>query len=184
MGIKIYTNGSCSGNPGPGGWAYIIVRDNRPDTGNDIQFWSSGLTNKEVKVITENCGAETDTTNNRMELIAAKAALEALGELKLPAGPVVVYTDSQYVQKGMSLWKKAWKRNGWRTGDLKPLKNRELWERLDELAVNFTIDWQWVKEYPGNEYCERCDLLTRRAIARLQGEENSEAIGSQRYLPF
>ncbi|MDR1108668.1 MAG: ribonuclease HI [Spirochaetaceae bacterium] len=184
MGIKIYTDGSCSGNPGPGGWSFIILRDNRPDTGGNLQFWSSGFTNDEVELIIEKSGAEAETTNNRMELIAAKAALEVLSELDPPpSGTVSAFTDSQYVQKGMSLWMKAWKRNGWRTGELKPLKNRDLWERLDELAAKFVIDWYWIKEYEGNEYNERCDYLTRRAIALLQGG-NSEGPGVQRYLPF
>jgi ribonuclease HI len=185
MGIKIYTDGGCSGNPGPGGWAYMIVRDNSPNKKNGGRLQEpSWVTKEEAEIITENYGAEFDTTNNRMELTAALAALEALSNLKLPSQDVTVFTDSQYVQKGMSAWIKSWKRNGWRTGERKPVKNRDLWERLDELAANFLINWQWVKGHAGNKYNERCDQMTKRAVASLLGEKGGRGGGSQRYLSF
>jgi ribonuclease HI len=187
MGIKIYTDGGCSGNPGPGGWAYLIIRDNMPDnkTGAHLQakpLWAKGR--REEEIIAENYGAEVDTTNNRMELTAALEALEALAKLKRPSRVVTVFTDSQYVQKGMNLWIKSWKRNGWRTGDRKPVKNRDLWEQLDELAAQFLIEWFWVRGHAGNEYNERCDRMTQQAIAFLRDERGSRGIGGQRYLAF
>jgi ribonuclease HI len=183
MGIKIYTDGGCSGNPGPGGWAYIILRDNSPDRnpGGRFQDRSPWVTKEEVEIIAEDCGAEFDTTNNRMELTAALAGLQAFSRLKLPSRELTVFTDSQYVQKGMSLWLASWKRNSWRTGDRKPVKNRDLWERLDGLAANFLIGWQWVKGHAGNKYNERCDQLTRQAIASILGKGVG---GNQRYLSF
>ncbi|MDR2029488.1 MAG: ribonuclease HI [Treponema sp.] len=186
MGIKIYTDGGCSGNPGPGGWAYIIVRDNSPDTrtGDGLPIKSAWDTKGEDEIIAENYGGELDTTNNRMELTAAIAALEALSKLKLPAEAIAVFTDSQYVQKGMSVWIKSWKRNSWRTGDRKPVRNRDLWERLDEAALNFPVDWQWIKGHAGNEYNERCDRMTQRAISFLQGQGIGGTIGGQRYFSF
>ncbi|MDR0688984.1 MAG: ribonuclease HI [Spirochaetaceae bacterium] len=185
MGIKIYTDGGCSGNPGPGGWAYMIIRGNSPNKENRSRLQTSPRTTKEEgEIITENYGAEFDTTNNRMELTAALESLKALSTLRLPPQDVTVFTDSQYVQKGMSAWIKSWKRNGWRTGERKPVKNRDLWERLDELAANFLIDWQWVKGHAGNRYNERCDQMTRRAVASLLGEKGGGRGGSQRYLSF
>ncbi|MDR3167767.1 MAG: ribonuclease HI [Treponema sp.] len=186
MGIKIYTDGGCSGNPGPGGWAYMIIRDNSPNrkSGSHPQDKPSRSKKEEAEIIAENYGAELDTTNNRMELTAAMAALEALSKIKLPSPEVTVFTDSQYVQKGMSAWIKSWKRNGWRTGDRKPVKNRDLWEQLDKLAVNFLIDWQWVKGHAGNEYNERCDQMTKRAVASLLGKEGGGRLGNQCYLSF
>ncbi|MDR2759998.1 MAG: ribonuclease HI [Spirochaetaceae bacterium] len=187
MGIKIYTDGGCSGNPGPGGWAYIIIRDTSPDTGAGGGLpirppWSAGR--GEDETIAENYGGELNTTNNRMELTAVIAALEAFAKLELPAEAVTVFTDSQYVQKGMILWIKSWKRNGWRTSDRKPVRNRDLWEQLDEMALNFPIDWQWVKGHAGNEYNERCDRMTQQAISFLQGRGAGGNIGGQRYFSF
>jgi ribonuclease HI len=144
---EIYTDGGCSGNPGPGGWAYVIL-----DAG---------------RVITEKWGAEKTTTNNRMELQAAVSALQALAGLNTPIEAVTVYTDSQYVQKGISGWIQTWKRNGWRTKDRKPVKNQELWLQLDGLASRFKISWQWVQGHAGNEFNERCDSMTQTAIASL-----------------
>jgi ribonuclease HI len=119
-------------------------------------------------LICEKWGAEQNTTNNRMELYAAVAALEALTEQKLSPESVTVYTDSQYVQKGMTDWINVWKRNGWRTSDRKPVKNQELWLRLDELAPKFAVKWQWVRGHAGNEFNERCDRMTQEAIASLK----------------
>jgi ribonuclease HI len=187
MGITIYTDGGCSGNPGPGGWAYIIIRDNLPanKTAGVPQVRPSwARKTQEEEIIAENYGAEVDTTNNRMELTAVLEALEALSKLQLPSQELTVFTDSQYVQKGMSAWIKTWKRNDWRTGDRKPVKNQDLWEHLDELASQFIIEWLWVRGHAGNEYNERCDRMTQQAIAFLRGERGYRGIGGQRYLDF
>jgi ribonuclease HI len=142
--IEIYTDGGCSGNPGPGGWAYVIIKD-------EVLF-------------AEKWGAEKLTTNNRMELQAVIAALEALS----PEGEkITVYTDSQYVQKGITLWLADWKKKGWKTSDKKPVKNQDLWQRLETLAGLFHVNWVWVKGHAGNKYNERCDELTRIAIVSL-----------------
>jgi len=146
--ILVFTDGGCSGNPGPGGWAYVIVAD--------------GLTR-------ERWGAEPVTTNNRMELSAVIAALETvLAETALAGRPLTVYTDSQYVQKGISAWIASWKRNGWRTSGKDPVKNKDLWQTLDVLAGKVQAEWRWVKGHAGNEYNERCDALTQEAIASLR----------------
>jgi ribonuclease HI len=126
------------------------------------------------KVIREKWGAEPNTTNNRMELYAAVAALEALTKQKLSPESVTVYTDSQYVQKGMTDWINGWKQNGWRTSDRKPVKNQELWLRLDELAPKFAVKWQWVRGHTGNEFNERCDQMTQEAIASLKRKRYKE----------
>ncbi|MDR0720263.1 MAG: ribonuclease HI [Treponema sp.] len=152
MQMRIYTDGGCSGNPGPGGWAYVIIAE------------KAG----KARIIAEDWGAEKETTNNRMELNAAVAALERAAQLPGSQKKIWVFTDSQYVQKGMSLWIHSWKRNAWRTSDRKPVKNQELWRRLDELADLFPIQWEWVKGHAGNEYNERCDRMTRMAVASLE----------------
>ncbi|MDR2519111.1 MAG: ribonuclease HI [Spirochaetaceae bacterium] len=154
MGLLIYTDGGCSGNPGPGGWAYIIIQ---------------GGSAKETKetVVAEQWGAEQDTTNNRMELQAVIAALEALIHLDESYGFVTVYTDSQYVQKGISMWIHQWKKKNWKTSDNKPVKNVDLWQRLDELSSTFLLSWEWVKGHAGNRFNERCDRMTQEAIASL-----------------
>jgi ribonuclease HI len=172
MSIKIYTDGGCSGNPGPGGWAYVIVRDGTGDTGG------------EPEILAERYGGEPHTTNNRMELTAAVSALMSLPSLKLPSRHITVLTDSQYVQKGMSLWIKAWKQNAWRTNDRKPVKNRDLWEQLDKFSADFLIRWEWIKGHAGNEFNERCDQMTQRAIADLSGGPPAGEEGEQKYLPF
>jgi ribonuclease HI len=118
-------------------------------------------------IIAEKWGAAKNTTNNRMELSAAIAALEALSELNVNSRQITVYTDSQYVHQGISVWIHAWKKNGWRTSEKKPVKNKELWERLDKLAEEYSLTWQWVKGHAGNEFNERCDRMTHRAIASL-----------------
>jgi ribonuclease HI len=154
MAIKIYTDGGCSGNPGPGGWAYIILQD----------------TFQGPQVLKEKSGAEQDTTNNRMEMSAVISALEALVKLTRKGDigrKLTVYTDSQYVQKGMTEWLAAWKKNGWRTSEKKPVKNQDLWQRLDSLSADFSINWKWVKGHAGNKYNERCDKMTGEAIASL-----------------
>ena len=139
--ITIYTDGGCSGNPGPGGWAYVILQDN-----------------KEIM----RSGPEKETTNNRMELTAV---IMALSDLKAKTGvlsdPVEVHTDSQYVQKGISQWIINWKKNGWKTAAKKPVKNKDLWQQLDLLNSDFTIQWKWVKGHAGNKYNEICDELVK-----------------------
>ena len=158
--IHIYTDGGCSGNPGPGGWAYVIIRaENSLNEG-------GGTGNSAL--LAENWGAEKSTTNNRMELRAVIAALEVLPQLRADAEKVTVYTDSQYVQKGMTAWIKDWKKRGWKTSGKDPVKNQDLWQRLDGLAAGFSLSWAWVKGHAGNEYNEHCDNLTQKAIASLQ----------------
>ena len=147
---KIYTDGGCSGNPGPGGWAYVIIMN----------------TFQGDQIVAQNKGSKKDTTNNKMELTAV---IEALRELKKNGASqkVSVYTDSQYVQKGISEWIINWKRNSWKTSDKKPVKNQELWVELDSLASEFSINWEWVKGHAGNEYNEMCDKMTQEAIASV-----------------
>ncbi len=148
-GVLVFTDGGCSGNPGPGGWAYVIV----DASGRDVA---------------EKWGAEAATTNNRMELSAAVAALRAvLADPALRGKRVTLYTDSQYVQKGISTWIHGWKRNGWRTSAKEPVKNQDLWQALDELASRLTMEWRWVKGHAGHEYNERCDRMTQEAISSL-----------------
>ncbi|MBP7003455.1 ribonuclease HI [Amaricoccus sp.] len=140
-----YTDGACSGNPGPGGWGAILVaRDG-----------------ERVLKERELSGGEAATTNNRMELMAAIAALEALGR---PARLTVV-TDSAYLRDGVTRWIHAWKARGWRTADGKPVKNEDLWRRLDAAAARHEIDWAWVKGHAGHPENERADALARAGMA-------------------
>ncbi|MDB6042339.1 MAG: ribonuclease [Gammaproteobacteria bacterium] len=141
--VEIYTDGACRGNPGPGGWAALL---------------SFGEIEKEL------AGAEVLTTNNRMELTAVIRALEAL---KKPSA-VRVLTDSEYVRKGITEWVKGWKARDWKTSDRKPVKNRDLWERLDELAAGHQIQWQWVKGHSGVPGNERVDRLANEAIDAMR----------------
>jgi ribonuclease HI len=171
MHLSIYTDGGCSGNPGPGGWAYAIVSSNGKGKGKTLAPLPGMLFPQENlpgKLILEKWGGERVTTNNRMELLAAVLALEALIDLALSPESVTVYTDSQYVQKGMVLWINSWKRNGWRTSERKPVKNQELWLRLDELGAMFGVAWQWVRGHAGNEFNERCDQMARMAMAKFK----------------
>ena len=137
--VVIHTDGACSGNPGPGGWGVIL---------------QSGQRRKELK------GGEELTTNNRMELMAVIRALEAL---KRPS-QVRVYTDSQYVQKGISEWVHKWKRNGWKTAGKEPVKNADLWKELDELRGRHEVEWHWVKGHAGHPENERADALANKGI--------------------
>ena len=137
--VAIWTDGACSGNPGPGGWGAIL------------QF---GETTKDLS------GGEADTTNNRMELTAAIQALESLKR----ACHVDVYTDSNYVRGGITGWLNGWKRNGWKTADKKPVKNVELWQRLDDAAKRHEIVWHWVKGHAGDPMNERADELARAGM--------------------
>ena len=138
--VIIYTDGACSGNPGPGGWGAILVH---------------GETRKELS------GGETETTNNRMEL---QAAIEALNALKRPC-KVALYTDSVYVRDGITKWIKGWQRNGWRTAAKKPVKNTELWQALQAALQPHDIDWHWVKGHAGHPENERADELARTGMA-------------------
>lgn len=137
--VAIWTDGACSGNPGPGGWGAIL---------------------KYGDVLKESSGGEALTTNNRMELMAAISALESL---KRPCG-VDVYTDSSYVRGGITQWLAGWKRNGWKTADKKPVKNVELWQRLEEAADRHDIVWHWVKGHAGDPMNERADELAREGM--------------------
>ncbi len=141
--VEIHSDGACRGNPGPGGWGAVL---------------STGRHCRELS------GAEAATTNNRMELTAA---VEALKALKRPCR-VRLYTDSTYVQRGITEWLERWKRNGWRTADRKPVRNQDLWQALDEAASRHDIDWHWVKGHAGNAGNERADRLANEAIDRLQ----------------
>ena len=140
--VEIYTDGACRGNPGPGGW---------------------GATLESGEHVRELSGAEADTTNNRMELTAVIRALEALKRRAV----VTVHTDSEYVRRGITEWLPNWKARDWKTADRKPVKNRDLWERLDELAAGHDIDWRWVKGHSGVPGNERVDALATAAIDAL-----------------
>lgn len=140
--VEIFTDGACSGNPGPGGWAAILRHGN---------------------VEKELTGAEAETTNNRMEMMAAIAGFEALkGSCR-----VDIYTDSTYVKDGMTKWMRDWKARGWKTADKKPVKNVDLWQRLDEAASRHEIEWHWVRGHDGHEENERADKLAVAAIKSL-----------------
>ena len=141
--VEIFTDGACRGNPGPGGWGVVL---------------RYGTNEREL------CGGEKDTTNNRMELTAAIRALEVL---KRPVN-ARVYTDSQYVLKGISEWIHGWKRNGWKTSDKKPVKNADLWQTLDALAKPHELKWIWVKGHAGHPENERADALANRGIDELK----------------
>tara|TARA_R110000868_G_scaffold134793_1_gene347014 strand:+ start:512 stop:958 length:447 start_codon:yes stop_codon:yes gene_type:complete len=137
--VKIYTDGACSGNPGPGGWGAILR-------------WNG--TEKEMK------GGEPDTTNNRMELMAAIRALEALTR----GVKADLYTDSTYVQKGITEWIHGWKKRGWKTAAKKPVKNEDLWRRLDDAIARHDVKWHWVKGHAGHAENERADELARMGL--------------------
>jgi len=141
--VRIYTDGACKGNPGPGGWGALLQFDGRE---------------KEL------CGGEPGTTNNRMELTAVIRALEALNR----RCDIDLYTDSQYVQKGISEWVASWKRRGWKTADKKPVKNVDLWLELDSLAGGHDIRWHWVRGHAGHAENERADQLANQGIESMQ----------------
>ena len=138
--IEIFTDGACSGNPGPGGWGVLILN------GEDE---------------TELYGGEPETTNNRMEMMAVIKALEATD----PKTPVRLVTDSQYVKNGINEWIKGWKRNGWKTAAKKPVKNKDLWTEIDALVEGRDIEWRWVKGHSGHPENERADELARRGAS-------------------
>ena len=138
--VIVHTDGACSGNPGPGGWAAILEFDG---------------SRKEL------FGGAPETTNNRMELAAA---IEALSALKRPCA-VELHTDSQYLRLGITQWIKGWKRNGWKTADRKPVKNADLWQALDALTSQHKVDWRWVRGHAGHDLNERADELARNGMA-------------------
>ena len=150
--VTIYTDGACSGNPGPGGWGAIL---------------KFGEVAKELK------GGELHTTNNRMELMAAISALEAL---KRPCS-VDLHTDSQYLRNGVMSWIGTWKRNGWRTADKKPVKNVDLWQRLETALAPHQVRWHWLRGHAGHVMNERADALAREAIAQIRNAGGAAAQG-------
>ena len=140
--VELYTDGACSGNPGPGGGAYLL------------RHKASGSER-------EDSGGDQQTTNSRMEL---QAVIEALSSLKR-SSEVKLHTDSQYVHQGISSWIHNWKKRGWKTADKKPVKNEDLWRRLDALASEHSIEWIWVRGHAGHEGNERADALANRGVA-------------------
>ena len=141
--VEIFTDGACSGNPGPGGWGAIL---------------RSGVHEREL------AGGEAATTNNRMELTAAIAALEALKRPTI----VTLHTDSTYLKEGITRWLPQWKKRGWKTADKKPVKNVDLWQRLEAVASIHQVDWQWVRGHDGNAENERADQLAREGMKPYQ----------------
>ena len=140
MKYKIYTDGACSGNPGPGGWAAIILID--------------GKIKEEIK------GSEKNTTNNKMELLAPIKAIQKFKK----KSEIFIYTDSTYVKEGMTTWIKKWEKNGWKTASKKPVKNKELWKKLKILSLKHNIKWNWVKGHAQDKYNNLADDLAQRAI--------------------
>ncbi|MDR1470821.1 MAG: ribonuclease HI [Spirochaetaceae bacterium] len=202
MRINIYTDGGCSGNPGPGGWAFVLFPDPAgasllgeaseatkggksppslqptacacglplpPSTGAPRPRNAPGPEGASLGrgLISKN-GGEAATTNNRMELTAVINALEMVSSLGGPIDGVTVFTDSQYVQKGISEWIVGWKQKGWITSAKQPVKNADLWKKLDALAAGYAIRWQWVKGHAGNPLNERCDALVQEAIQAVR----------------
>lgn len=141
--VEIYTDGACRGNPGPGGWGVLML-----SRGREQELW----------------GGETDTTNNRMELTAA---IEGLQALRRPCS-VILYTDSRYVMQGITEWMDNWKRRGWKTSGRKPVKNKDLWQALDEACQRHDIEWRWVRGHTGNPGNERADELANLGIDELE----------------
>ncbi|THD64313.1 ribonuclease HI [Phenylobacterium sp.] len=142
--VVIHTDGACSGNPGPGGWGAVLHYGDPKTQLAEKELW----------------GGELQTTNNRMELMAAIQALEAL---KRPCR-VELHTDSQYVRNGIREWIHGWKARGWKTADKKPVKNDDLWKRLDAARQRHEVDWRWIKGHAGHEFNERADELARRGL--------------------
>jgi ribonuclease HI len=156
--VEIFTDGACRGNPGPGGWGALlrhVARDDSLDGG--------GKPHREHAVEKELYGSERETTNNRMELMAAIIALESLKR----ACEITLTTDSQYVRKGITEWIVNWKRRGWKTADKKPVKNQDLWQRLEAATHKHKIHWKWIKGHSGHEENERADQLANRAIDEM-----------------
>ncbi len=150
-----YTDGACSGNPGPGGWGVLLL----------AKEGEKVLRERELQ------GGEAETTNNRMELLAAISALEALQR----ASAITIVTDSAYVKNGVTGWIHGWKRNGWRTADKKPVKNIELWQRLDQAQAQHRVTWEWVKGHAGHPENERADALARAGMAPYKPKKKRAA---------
>lgn len=146
--VTIYTDGACSGNPGPGGWGALLQKPDKT---------------KKMK------GGAAETTNNRMELMAAIKALEVLADAPRK---VQLYTDSTYVRDGLTQWLPNWKANGWKTANKKPVKNMDLWQRLDAANQRHDVEWHWVKGHAGNEGNEVADELARQGMAKYLGKGN------------
>lgn len=140
----IYADGACSGNPGPGGWAFVVIENDKP--------------------INKESGSELVTTNNRMELLACIEAVERNAII----APLTIITDSQYVQKGITEWIQAWKQNGWKTASGKPVKNQDLWRQLDRLASALDIEWKWTPGHAGDRWNEYVNDLAQSAIKRTE----------------
>jgi ribonuclease HI len=140
MEYVIYTDGACSGNPGPGGWGAIILSEEKNETSIS--------------------GKEKSTTNNRMELLAPIMALKKIRK----ASKVIIYTDSTYVKNGITIWIKNWEKNGWMSANKKPVKNKDLWIALNKLSKKQVVSWKWVKAHAGNKYNEIADKLATTAI--------------------
>jgi len=147
--VEIYTDGACRGNPGPGGWGALLLTDGRE---------------KEL------CGGEWSTTNNRMELMAAICGLQALKQ----HCRVTVFTDSQYVRRGISEWLENWKRRGWKTASRKPVKNQDLWQTLDEAVGDHDVTWRWVKGHAGVPGNERADELANRGLDEMLRSDDGQ----------
>lgn len=146
--IIIYTDGGCSGNPGPGGWGIVVIADG---------------------IAKQLSGGEKLTTNNRMELTAAITALQVIRNTSgFAKRPVKLHIDSQYVKNGITTWIKGWKAKGWKTADKKPVKNQDLWVQLDALNEGLNIDWIWVKGHAGIEYNEICDQLCKAEMDKFK----------------
>lgn len=154
MDFDIYTDGGCSGNPGPGGWAYVILKQ-------DLS---------EPEAVDEGSGCEKNTTNNKMELTAVIKALTVIlsGKYSSEKGKIGIYTDSTYVKNGITLWIKNWEKNGWRTSSKQDVKNKELWIELKNLSDKINPNWNWVKGHAGNIWNEKCDTLVQKEIRALK----------------
>jgi len=142
--IKIYTDGACKGNPGIGGWGALLIQNEQ-----SIEIFDG----------------ELETTNNRMEL---KAVIEALNHATSIKDDVQIYTDSSYVQKGIQEWIHNWKKNGWRSSNKKPVKNQDLWQKLDKLNSSLNVEWFWVKGHAGHPGNERADFLANEGVKKIQ----------------
>ena len=146
--IIVYTDGGCSGNPGAGGWGAVIIADGK---------------------VRQLSGGEKFTTNNRMELTAAISVLSVIAaDAALKTRRVIVNIDSQYVKNGITTWIKSWKAKGWLTADKKPVKNQDLWQKLDDVSANLDVNWNWVKGHVGIEYNELCDSLCKMEMAKFR----------------
>ncbi|MEM1107018.1 MAG: ribonuclease HI [Pseudomonadota bacterium] len=150
--LVAFTDGACSGNPGPGGWGVLL----QARAGEDI------VKERELQ------GGEAETTNNRMELLAAITALETLDR----SSRITIVTDSTYVKNGVTQWIHSWKRNGWKTSAKKPVKNAELWQRLDEAAARHDVTWEWVKGHAGHPENERADALARAGMTPFKNTDS------------